>query len=44
LEFEFTPAEGPAWRRGSVEDWANEPFRAAQEEIYSKLLLFSQSA
>ncbi|MGH6877484.1 MAG: hypothetical protein ACREHV_08925 [Rhizomicrobium sp.] len=34
---EITPAEITSWRRGTVEEWANQTFRVAGEEIYSKL-------
>jgi hypothetical protein len=36
LETRITPDEVRDWKRGSVEDWANETFRVAGKEIYAK--------
>ncbi|MGH6888454.1 MAG: S1/P1 nuclease [Rhizomicrobium sp.] len=37
LEKQIMPAEIASWRRGAVEDWANETFHVAEREIYAKL-------
>jgi hypothetical protein len=37
LERQITPAETVSWRKGTVEDWANETFGAASQEIYARI-------
>jgi S1/P1 Nuclease len=37
LERQIMPTEIASWRRGTVQDWANETFHVAGREIYSKL-------
>ena len=37
LERQITPAEIASWRKGKVEDWANETCGVASREVYSRL-------
>jgi hypothetical protein len=36
LERQITPVEMASWRKGTVEDWANETFGVASREIYAR--------
>ena len=38
LERQITPAETASWRKGTVEEWANETFGVAGREVYTSSL------